>query len=64
MVVKFTTKNGFQCQGPPYTKEEEAQFYSDSIVGVYRGARTGQTSAVAEPSFRVTDTARGRPGNG
>jgi hypothetical protein len=27
MALKFVTKNGVKCHGPPYTKAEEAAFY-------------------------------------
>jgi hypothetical protein len=27
MVLKYVTKNGVRCHEPPYTKEQEAEFY-------------------------------------
>jgi hypothetical protein len=40
MVIKFVTKNGTRVHGPPYTKDEEADFYRRWNTGpltVYRG---------------------------
>jgi hypothetical protein len=41
MVLKFVTKEGTKVYGPPYTKQEEAEFYSRNANGpvtVARGA--------------------------
>jgi hypothetical protein len=41
MVLKFVTKEGTKVYGPPYTKQEEAEFYSRNTNGpvtVARGA--------------------------
>ena len=49
MILKFTTKHGLKVYGPPYSKEEEADFYrrnANGPVTVARGAdgRKGQKS--------------------
>jgi hypothetical protein len=33
MVLKFVTKEGTKVYGPPYTKQEEAEFYSRHANG-------------------------------
>jgi hypothetical protein len=33
MVLKYVTKNGGKVYGPPYTKEEEADFYRRNAGG-------------------------------
>jgi hypothetical protein len=41
MVLRFVTKEGTKVYGPPYTKEEEADFYSRNANGpvtIARGA--------------------------
>ena len=41
MVLKFVTKESTKVYGPPYTKQEEAEFYSRNASGpvtVARGA--------------------------
>jgi hypothetical protein len=41
MILKFVTKNGTKVYGPPYTKQEEADFYrhnADRLVTVARRA--------------------------
>ncbi len=41
MVLKFVTKEGTWVYGPPYTKQEEAEFYSRNAngpVAIARGA--------------------------
>jgi hypothetical protein len=39
MVLKFTTKHGLKVYGPPYTKAEEAEFYSRNANGPVTIAR-------------------------
>jgi hypothetical protein len=41
MILKFVTKNGTKVYGPPYTKQEEADFYRRNANGpltIARGA--------------------------
>jgi hypothetical protein len=54
MILKFTTKHGLKVYGPPYSKEEEADFYrrnANGPVTVARGAdgRKGQPPSPAKP---------------
>jgi hypothetical protein len=51
MILKYVTKGGSRVYGPPYTKEEEADFYRRNAGGpitVAHGAddRKGQKSRV------------------
>ena len=48
MVLRFVTKEGTKVYGPPYTKEEEADFYSRNANGpvtIARGAGDRSDSA-------------------
>jgi hypothetical protein len=62
MVLKFVTKEGTKVYGPPYTKQEEAEFYSRNANGpvtVARGADSVKRgSAPQHPS--PTKPARAR----
>jgi hypothetical protein len=49
MAVKFVTKNGARLHGPPYSIEEEKDFYRGSIVSVFRGQPTSQEQQSLEP---------------
>ncbi len=53
MVLKFVTKNGTKIYGPPYTKQEEADFYRRNTGGPVTvacgaGARKAQKSQAAQ----------------
>jgi hypothetical protein len=55
MILKFVTKNGTKVYGPPYTKQEAAEFYSRNANGpvtVARGAdaRGRKSEAPQDPS--------------
>jgi hypothetical protein len=45
MILKFVTKNGTKVYGPPYTKKEEADFYSRNANGPVTVARAADCKA-------------------
>jgi hypothetical protein len=62
MVLKFVTKEGTKVYGPPYTKQEEAEFYSRNANGpvtVARGADVRKARKCTATS--VADKASARP---
>jgi hypothetical protein len=56
MVLKFVTKKGAKVYGRPYTRQEEAEFYSRNAngpVAVVRGAdasKSRKSQAPQQPS--------------
>jgi hypothetical protein len=62
MILKYV-KNGIRVHGPPYTKEEEADFYSRNANGpvtIARGAG-GPTAPQSSTAASVTGKASPRP---
>jgi hypothetical protein len=52
MVPKYVTKSGLRVHGPPYTKEEEADFYRRNANGpitVARRADAGKAQTSPKP---------------
>jgi len=52
MILKFVMKNGTKVYGPPYTKQEEADFYRHNANGpvtIARGANVRKTRKSRAP---------------
>ena len=50
MVLKFVTKESTKVYGPPYTKQEEAEFYSRNANGPVTVARRAELLLACFPS--------------
>lgn len=54
MVIKYTTKGGSRIHGPPYTKKEEADFYTrvgrGPIVVATSSRKQQQSPSPRQPS--------------
>ncbi|HEY1886643.1 MAG TPA: hypothetical protein VGG86_11425 [Roseiarcus sp.] len=61
MILKFVTKNGTKVYGPPYTKQEEADFYRHNANGpvtIARGANIRKTRKSRAPQIRRRQSQR------
>ena len=64
MVLKFVTKEGTKVYGPPYTKQEEAEFYSRNANGpvtIARGADACKARKSQAPRHPSPGKASARP---